>query len=107
TGLGMFGQGRLGSATGLGLRRFQGIFMIALLGLVVIGVISVFVRFIHPFAYAWLPLIIFSGLVLIDFARLRAVGDGLTRVLMATRMNLDAISSLLALLRRFGGRRWS
>ena len=37
-----------------------------------------FVRFIHPETYAWITLVIFSGLVLIDFARLRAGGDGLT-----------------------------
>ena len=48
-------------ATGFDLRRFQGIFMIALLGLVVVGIISLFVRFIHPETYAWLTLVIFSG----------------------------------------------
>jgi len=107
TGLGMFALGAIVYATGLDLRRFQGIFMIALLGLVVIGVISVFVRFIHPETYAWLTLVIFSGLVLIDFARLRAGGDGLTPVLMATSIYLDAINIFLALLQIFGGRRSS
>jgi modulator of FtsH protease len=57
--------------------------------------------------YAWLTLIIFSGLVLIDFARLRAGGDGLTPVLMATSIYLDAINIFLALLQIFGGRRSS
>jgi modulator of FtsH protease len=107
TGLGMFALAAIVYATGLDLRRFQGIFMIALLGLIVIGIISIFVRFIHPEVYAWLTLIIFSGLVLIDFARLRAGGDGLTPVLMATSIYLDAINIFLALLQIFGGRRSS
>jgi FtsH-binding integral membrane protein len=105
TGLGMFALAAIVYATGLDLRRFQGIFMIALLGLIVLGIISIFVRFIHPETYAWLTLVIFSGLVLIDFARLRAGGDGLTPVLMATSIYLDAINIFLALLQIFGGRR--
>ena len=105
TGLGMFALAAIVYATGLDLRRFQGIFFIALLGLVVVGIISIFVRFIHPEVYAWLTLIIFSGLVLIDFARIRAGGDGLTAVQMATSIYLDAINIFLALLRIFGGRR--
>ncbi|HEV3195270.1 MAG: Bax inhibitor-1 family protein [Candidatus Cybelea sp.] len=107
TGLGMFALAAIVYATGLDLRRFQGIFMIALLGLIVVGVVSMFVRFIHPETYAWLTLVIFSGLVLIDFARLRAGGDGLTPVLMATSIYLDAINIFLALLQIFGGRRAS
>jgi FtsH-binding integral membrane protein len=107
TGLGMFALAAIVYATGLDLRRFQGIFMIALLGLVLVGIVSAFVRFIHPETYAWLTLVIFSGLVLIDFARLRAGGDGLTPVLMATSIYLDAINIFLALLQIFGGRRSS
>jgi FtsH-binding integral membrane protein len=107
TGLGMFALAAIVYATGLDLRRFQGIFMIALLGLVVVGIVSMFVRFIHPETYAWITLVIFSGLVLIDFARLRAGGDGLTPVLMATSIYLDAINIFLALLQIFGGRRSS
>jgi modulator of FtsH protease len=105
TGLGMFALAAVVYATGLDLRRFQGIFTIALLGLVVVGVISMFVRFIHPETYAWITLVIFAGLVLIDFARIRAGGDGLTPVMMATSIYLDAINIFLALLQIFGGRR--
>ncbi|HVA32566.1 MAG TPA: Bax inhibitor-1 family protein [Candidatus Baltobacteraceae bacterium] len=107
TGLGMFALGAIVYATGLDLRRFQGIFMLALLGLILVGVVSMFVHFLHPQTYAWLTLVIFSGLVLIDFARLRAGGDGLTPVLMATSIYLDAINIFLALLQIFGGRRSS
>lgn len=107
TGLGMFALAAIVYATGLDLRRFQGIFMIALLGLIVVGIVSIFVRFIHPEVYAWITLLIFSGLVLIDFARIRAGGDGLTAVQMATSIYLDAINIFLALLSIFGGRRSS
>ncbi|MBV8155445.1 MAG: US12 family protein [Candidatus Eremiobacteraeota bacterium] len=107
TGLGMFALGAVVYATGLDLRRFQGIFVLALLGLIVAGVVSAFVHFLHPATYAWLTLVIFSGLVLIDFARIRAGGDGLTAVQMATSIYLDAINIFLALLQIFGGRRSS
>jgi modulator of FtsH protease len=107
TGLGMFALGAIVYATGLDLRRFQGIFMIALMGLVLVGVVSMFVHFLHPQVYAWLTLVIFSGLVLIDFARIRAGGDGLTPVQIAVSIYLDAINIFLALLQIFGGRRSS
>jgi modulator of FtsH protease len=105
TGLGMFALAAIVYATGLDLRRFQGIFLIALLGLIVVGIVSIFVRFIHPEVYAWLTLVIFSGLVLVDFARIRAGGDGLTAVQMATQIYLNALNIFLALLQIFGGRR--
>lgn len=105
TGLGMFALAAIVYATGLDLRRFQGLFFIALLGLVVVGIVSMFVRFIHPQTYAWLTLVIFSGLVLIDFARIRAGGDGLSPVQIAVSIYLDAINIFLALLQIFGGRR--
>lgn len=105
TGLGMFALAAVVYATGLDLRRFQGIFTIALLGLVVLGIISAFVHFMHPQVYAWLTLVIFAGLVLVDFARIRAGGDGLTPVQIAVSIYLDAINIFLALLQIFGGRR--
>lgn len=105
TGLGMFALGAIVYATGLDLRRFQGIFFLALLGLIVVGIISAFVHFLHPAVYSWLTLIIFSGFILIDFARVRAGGDGLSPVQIATSIYLDAINVFLALLQIFGGRR--
>jgi modulator of FtsH protease len=105
TGLGMFALAAVVYATGLDLRRFQGIFMLALLGLIVVGIASAFLHFLHPGVYAWITLVIFAGLVLIDFARLRAGGDGLTPVQMSVSIYLDAINIFLALLQIFGGRR--
>jgi FtsH-binding integral membrane protein len=102
TGLGMFALGAIVYATGLDLRRFQGIFMLALLGLIVVGIVSMFFHFLAPTVYSWLTLAIFTGFTLIDFARIRAGGDGLTPVQMATQIYLDVINIFLALLQIFG-----
>jgi FtsH-binding integral membrane protein len=77
------------------------------LGLIVVGIVSLFLHFVHPEVYAWITLVIFTGLVLIDFARIRAGGDGLTPVQMAVSIYLDTINIFLALLQIFGGRRSS
>ena len=105
TGLGMFALAAIVYATGLDLRRFQGIFMIALLGLVVVGIISMFLHFVSPTIYSWATLVIFTGFVLIDFARIRAGGDGQSPVWLAVSIYLDVINIFLALLNIFGGRR--
>jgi modulator of FtsH protease len=103
----MFSLGAIVYATGLDLRRFQGYLTLALLGLIVLGVVSIFVRFIHPEVYAYLVLAIFTAYVLIDFARIRAGGDGATPVMLAVSIYLDALNIFLALLQIFGGRRRS
>ncbi|HEY8297647.1 MAG TPA: Bax inhibitor-1 family protein [Candidatus Baltobacteraceae bacterium] len=107
TGIGMFGFAAVVYATGLDLRRFSGIAFGALIALVLVGVVSVFTHWIHPTVYSWLTLAIFSFLVLIDFARIRAGGDGLTPVQLAVSIYLDAINIFLALLQIFGGGRRS
>ncbi len=107
TGLGMFALGAIVYATGLDLRRFQGYVMLALLGVVVLGIISIFVRVIHPETYAYLILAVFTALVLIDFARIRAGGGGATPVMLAVSIYLDALNIFLALLQILGGRRRS
>jgi uncharacterized protein len=104
TGLGTGLLGAIVYATGLDLRRFQGIFTLALLGLIVVGIISIWWRVITPTAYSWITLVIFGGFILIDFARIRAGGDGLTPVQMATSIYLDVLNVFLALLQIFGGR---
>ena len=104
TGLGTGLLGAIVYATGLDLRRFQGIFVLALLGLIVVGIISIWWRIITPTAYSWITLVIFGGFILIDFARIRAGGDGLTPVQMATSIYLDVLNVFLALLQIFGGR---
>jgi len=104
TGLGMFAMGAVVYATGLDLRRFSGYIYGALIVLVLVGIVSMFLHFVSPTIYSWATLVIFSALVLVDFARLRAGGDGLTPVQMALSIYLDAINIFLALLQIFGGR---
>lgn len=104
TGLGMLALACIVYATGLDLRRFQGILFLALIGLVLVGVISIFTHWVHPAAYSWLTLVIFTGLVLVDFARIRAGGDGLSPVQLAVQIYLDAINIFLAVLQLLGRR---
>jgi modulator of FtsH protease len=105
TGLGMLALACIVYATGLDLRRFQGYVFLALIGLVLVGIISVFTHWVHPGVYAWFTLAIFTFLVLIDFARIRAGGDGYTPVQLAVQIYLDAINIFLAILQLLGNRR--
>lgn len=104
-GLGMLALGCIVYATGIDFRRFQGYLFIALIGLVIVGIISAFTHWVHPSTYSWLTLIIFTGLVLVDFARIRAGGDGLSPVQLAVQIYLDAINIFLAILQLLGRRR--
>jgi modulator of FtsH protease len=104
TGVGMLGLAIGAYALSFDFRRLSGIAFGMLLGLVIIGIISAFTHFIHPTVYSWATLAVFSLLVLIDFQRIRAGGDGMTAVQLATSIYLDAINIFLALLRIFGGR---
>lgn len=74
----------------------------ALLGLVLIGVLAMFVHFVSPGLYAWASLGIFSVLLLVDFMRLRDNAYGLSPVQMALSIYLDALNIFLALLQIFG-----
>lgn len=104
TGLGMLALGCIVYATGIDFRRFQGYLFIALIGLVLVGIVSAFTHWIHPTTYSWLTLLIFTGLVLVDFARIRAGGDGLSPVQLAVQIYLDAINIFLAILQLLGRR---
>ena len=53
--------------------------------------------------YAWLTLIIFSVLLLVDFMRLRDRGQAYGAVQMALSIYLDALNIFIALLQIFGG----
>ncbi len=104
TGLGMLALGCIVYATGIDFRRFQGYLFVALIGLVIAGIVSAFTHWIHPSTYSWLVLLIFTGLVLVDFARIRAGGDGLSPVQLAVQIYLDAINIFLAVLQLLGRR---
>lgn len=104
TGLGMLGLACIVYVTGIDFRRFQGYLFAGLIGLVLLGIVSAFTHWVHPAAYSWLTLIVFTGLVLVDFARIRAGGDGLSPVQLAVQIYLDAINIFLAILQLFGRR---
>jgi len=61
------------------------------------------VHFLSPTIYSWAILAIFAVIVLIDFARIRAGGDGQTAVQIAVSIYLDSINIFLALLQIMGG----
>jgi modulator of FtsH protease len=85
-------------------RKLSGYAFAALIVLVIVGLISAFTHFLHPATYSWLTLGVFSLLVLIDFARIKAGGDGLSAVQIATSIYLDGINIFLAILRLSGSR---
>jgi modulator of FtsH protease len=104
TGFGMLVLGGVAFTFSLDWRRFQGLAFGALMALVLVGVVSMFFHFLQPGVYAWLTLGIFTLLVLVDFSRIRAGGDGLTAVDLAISIYLDAINIFVALLELFGMR---
>ena len=105
TGVGMLGLASIVYATTFDFRRLYGVLMMALLAIILVSIVSIFIHFVSPTAISWVVLVIFAGLTLADFARIRAGGDGLGPVTMAVSIYLDAINIFLALLQIFGGRR--
>jgi len=104
TGLGMLTLAAIVALTSFDFRKLSGYAYAALMVLVVVGIASLFWNFLHPLTYSWLTLGVFTLLVLVDFARIRAGGEGRSAVQLATSIYLDAINIFLALLRIFGGR---
>ncbi len=86
-------------------RKITGIAVAALLVLIIAGIASMFFHFLSPDTYSWLTLGIFSLLVVGDFARIRAGGDGASATSLALSIYLDAINIFLAVLQLMGGRR--
>ena len=105
TGLGMLGLGAIVYSTTFDFRRLYGVLMMALIAIILIGIVSIFIHFVSPTAISWVVLVIFAGLTLADFARIRAGGSGSSAVMLAISIYLDAINIFLALLQIFGGRR--
>ena len=104
TGLGMLVLASIVYAFSFDFRKLSGIAFGALIALLLVGLVSIFVHFLQPGVYAWLTLGVFTLLVLVDFGRIRAGGDGLSAVQIATSIYLDGINIFLALLQIFGGR---
>lgn len=104
TALGMGAMALVAQVARFNWQRVYSYVFVALIGLVVAGVLSMFVSFIHPGLYAWASLLIFSVLLLVDFMRLRDTGSMYsTPVPLALSIYLDALNIFLALLQIFGG----
>ncbi|MBV8152584.1 MAG: Bax inhibitor-1 family protein, partial [Candidatus Eremiobacteraeota bacterium] len=105
TGLGMMVLGLVAYTFSFDFRKLSSFAFVALIALLIVGLISIFVHFLQPGTYAWLTLGVFTLLTLVDFARIRAGGDGFTAVDLAISIYLDAINIFIALLQLIGMRR--
>ena len=77
----------------------------ALLALIVFGIVLIFVNIPHgEVIYAVVGLVIFAGLVMFDFQRLRTARDIRTAPLLAASIFLDALNVFLLFLQLFGNR---
>lgn len=102
TALFMAGLGTAGYATRRDLSVLSRVSLWALLGLIIFGVISIFVNIPgSSLTYSILGLIIFAALVLVDFQRLRRKGTIDSAPLLAASIFLDALNVFFFFLNLF------
>jgi FtsH-binding integral membrane protein len=105
TALFMAGFGAYGYATRRDLSMVGRISFFALVGLIIFAIILIFVKIPHgDLIYAILGLVIFAGLTMFDFQRLRRSQDMVSAPVIAASIFLDALNVFLFFLRIFGGR---
>jgi FtsH-binding integral membrane protein len=105
TALFMAGFGAYGYATRRDLSMVGRISFFALVGLIIFAIILIFVKIPHgDLIYAILGLVIFAGLTMFDFQRLRRSQDMALAPVIAASIFLDALNVFLFFLRIFGGR---
>jgi FtsH-binding integral membrane protein len=105
TALFMAGFGTFGYATSRDLSAVGRISFFALLALIVFGIILIFIRIPGgDLLFAILGLVIFAGLTMFDFQRLRRSRGMDSAPLIAASIFLDALNVFLFFLRIFGGR---
>jgi FtsH-binding integral membrane protein len=106
TALFMAGFGAAGYATRRDLSALARISFFALIALIIFGIVLIFVHIPHgELVYSILGLVIFAGLVMFDFQRLRRAKDMNAAPLIAASIFLDALNVFLFFLRIFGGGR--
>jgi FtsH-binding integral membrane protein len=105
TGLGMGCMGIVAYLFNINYRKLTGIGVALLLGVILLGFVSLFLHFLTPDAYSWMILGVFTLLTVGDFARIRAGGDGQSAVQLSLSIYLDAINIFLAVLQLLSGRR--
>ena len=105
TALFMAGFGAAGYATRRDLSALGRISFFALIALILFGIVLIFVRIpAAEMLYSILGLIIFAGLTMFDFQRLRRARDITSAPVLAASIFLDALNVFLFFLRIFGGR---
>jgi FtsH-binding integral membrane protein len=105
TGLFVAGCGAFGYATRTDLSGLARIGFWALLGLIGFGVVLIFVHIPGgAIIYSILGLVIFAGLTMVDFQRLRRSTDLDSAPLIAASIFLDALNVFSFFLQLFGGR---
>jgi modulator of FtsH protease len=105
TALFMAACGSFGYATRRDLSIVGRVSFFALLGLILAGIVLIFVH-IPGADLAWsiIGLVIFAGLTMFDFQRLRRSQDVTSAPVIAASIFLDALNVFLFFLRIFGGR---
>lgn len=106
TGLFIAGFGCAGYATRRDLSAYARAFFWALLALIGFGVVLIFVQIPEgSLIYAILGLVIFAGITMFDFQRLRRSKNIATAPLLAASIFLDILNVFLLFLSLFGGGR--
>jgi FtsH-binding integral membrane protein len=102
TGLFIAGFGAVGYATRRDLSGLARASFWALIGLILFGIIAIFVNIPHAsLIYAILGLVIFAGITVVDFQRLRRNQDLSSAPLIAASIFLDILNVFLFFLRIF------
>lgn len=98
--------GAFGMLSGVNFSRLSGILGMALWGLIIVGLVGAFVSFSSTFniAYCLIGLAVFTGYFLVDFWRIKAMGDAgendwASAMLLAMSLYLDFLNFFLYLLR--------
>lgn len=105
TALFIAGFGAAGYATRRDLSGLARALFFALIALIVFGIVLIFVDIPNgALIYSILGLVIFAGLTMFDFQRLRRTKDIRTAPLLAASIFLDAVNVFLFFLSIFGGR---
>jgi modulator of FtsH protease len=106
TALFMAGFGAFGYATRRDLSAIGRISFFALIGLIIFGIVLIFIQIPgSDLLWSVLGLVIFAGLTMYDFQRLRRSKGMASAPLIAASIFLDALNVFLFFLRIFGGGR--
>jgi FtsH-binding integral membrane protein len=105
TALFMAGFGAAGYATRRDLSALARICFFALIALFIVGIVLIFVHIPHgELIWSIIGLVVFAGLVMFDFQRLRRSSDMNAAPLIAASIFVDALNVFLFFLRIFGSR---